>query len=166
MKDGVNHPDIEDKDNDEETNKRMTAWIHGSHLTDNKLLNKNMNNITVDIVKDKDWSISDYKERQLTTIDGKEYLNQIAKMYYNSYDSTSTDNTLKIPKTKDGKEYSIESMAPQQKNVVLAVIHTIVKFLKNNKAYVPICATIMGCGGTGKSYIINMILTIIRNMTR
>jgi hypothetical protein len=24
----------------------------------------------------------------------------------------------------------------------------------------------MGCGGTGKSYIINMILTIIRNMTR
>jgi hypothetical protein len=25
VKDGVNHPDIEDKDNDEETNKRMTA---------------------------------------------------------------------------------------------------------------------------------------------
>ncbi len=24
----------------------------------------------------------------------------------------------------------------------------------------------MGCGGTGKSYIINTILTIIRNMTR
>jgi hypothetical protein len=49
VKDGVNHPDIKNKDNDEETNKRMGAWIHGSHLTDNKLLNKNIINITVDI---------------------------------------------------------------------------------------------------------------------
>ncbi len=55
MKDGVNHPNIENKDNDEETNKKMTAWIHKSHLTDNKLLNKNMNNIMVDIGKNKDW---------------------------------------------------------------------------------------------------------------
>ena len=46
------------------------------------------------------------------------------------------------------------------------MIQTIIKFLKNNKAYVPIHATIMGCGGTGKSYIINTIVTIIRNMTR
>jgi hypothetical protein len=112
----------------------------------------------------KNWSISDYKERQLTTIDGKEYLNQTSKMYYNSTDSAGTNNTLKIPNTKDGKEYSIESMAPEQKHVVLAIKHTIIKFLKNNKAYVPIHATIMGCGGTGKSYIIDTILTIIKNI--
>ncbi len=53
MKDGVNHPNIEDKDNDEETDKRMSAWIHGSHLTDNKLLNEDMNYIMVDIGKRK-----------------------------------------------------------------------------------------------------------------
>jgi hypothetical protein len=47
----------------------MTAWIQGSHLTDNKLLNENMNNIMVDIGINKHWSISDYKERRLTTID-------------------------------------------------------------------------------------------------
>ena len=35
------------------------------------------------------------------------------------------------------------------------MIDTIVKFFKNDKSYVPIRATIMGCGGTGKSYIIN-----------
>jgi hypothetical protein len=92
----------------------MTAWIHGSHLTDNTLLNKNMNNITVDIGK-KDWSICDYKGRRFTTIDKKEYLNLTAKMYYNSNDSAGTDNYLKIPKTKDGMEYSYESMAPEQK---------------------------------------------------
>jgi hypothetical protein len=50
--------------------------------------------------------------------------------------------------------------------VVLAVIDTIVKFLKNDKSYVPIRATIMGCGGNGKSYIINTILTIVRQITR
>jgi hypothetical protein len=58
VKDGVNHPNIEIKDNDEETNKRMTAWTHRSHLTGKKLLSKNINNITVDIGKNKDWSIS------------------------------------------------------------------------------------------------------------
>ncbi len=76
-----------------------------------------MNNILVDIGKNKDWMISDYKGRWLTTIDRKEYLNQTAKMCYNSNDSAGTANTLKIPKTKDGKEYSIESMAPEKKNV-------------------------------------------------
>jgi hypothetical protein len=39
VKDGVNHPDTDDIQIDNETNKRMDAWIHGSHLTDNKLLN-------------------------------------------------------------------------------------------------------------------------------
>jgi hypothetical protein len=77
--DGVNHPYIEDKENDEETNKRMTAWIHGSHLTDNKLLNENMYKITVDIGKNKDWSISNCKERRLTTIDRKEYLTKLPR---------------------------------------------------------------------------------------
>ncbi len=72
VKDGVNHPNIEGKDNDEETNERMTAWIHGSHLTDNKLHKENMKNIMVDIGKNKDCSISDYKGRRLTTIDRKE----------------------------------------------------------------------------------------------
>ncbi len=77
-----------------------------------KLLNDTLNNTTVDIGKNKDWSIRDYKEKRLTTIDGKEYLNETAKLYYNSNDSANTDNTLKIPMKKDGKEYSIESMAP------------------------------------------------------
>ncbi len=65
VKDGVNHPDTDDIQIDDKTNKRMDAWIHGSHLTDNKLLNDSLNNTTVDIGKHKDWSISDYKEERL-----------------------------------------------------------------------------------------------------
>ena len=166
VKDGVNHPDTDDRQNDEETNERLSAWIHLSHLTDNKLLNDILNSTRVDIGQQKDWSISDYNEEQLTSIDGKEYLNQTVKLYYDSINSPDTESTLKLPKTKDGKDYSIESMAPEQKIVVLAVIDSIVKFLRNDKNYVPIRATVMGCGGTGKSYIINTILTIIRQITR
>ena len=80
----------------------MDAWIHGSPLTDNKLLNDTLNNTRVDIGQQKDWSISDYKEERFTTIDGKEYLSQTSKLYYNSKNSADTDSTLKIPKTKDG----------------------------------------------------------------
>jgi len=166
VKVGVNHPDTDDRQNDDETNERLSAWIHLSHLTDNKLLNDILNSTRVDIGKQKDWSISDYNEERLTSIDGKEYLNQTAKLYYDSMNSPDTESTLKLPKTKDGKDYSIESMAPEQKIVVLAVIDSIVKFLRNDKNYVPIRATVMGCGGTGKSYIINSILTIIRQITR
>ncbi len=55
VKDGVNHPNTDDIQIDNETNERMDAWIHGSHLTDNKLCNDSLNNTTVDIGKHKDW---------------------------------------------------------------------------------------------------------------
>ena len=103
VKDGVNHPDIDDKKNDEETNERITEWIHASHLTDNKLLRTSINNVTVDIGKNKDWSITDYKEKCKTTIDGKDHLKHITNMYYNNDDTVDTDKTLKIPITKKGR---------------------------------------------------------------
>jgi hypothetical protein len=162
VKDGVNHPDIEDKNNDEETNNRITGWLHGSHLTDNKLLSNSINNVTVDIGKNKDWSITNYEQMHQTTIDGKEYLTQTNNMYYNNDKSIGTDKSLKIPMTKNGEEYSINSLAPEQKSAVLAVIDTIIKFLRNEESYIPFRATVVGCGGSGKSYIINTILTIVR----
>jgi hypothetical protein len=49
---------------------------------------------------------------------------------------------------------------------VIASIDTIVKFIKNDKKYKPLQATVMGCEGTGKSFIINTIISIVRNMTQ
>jgi hypothetical protein len=100
VRDGVKHPDIEDKNNYEETNERMTEWFQVSYLTDNKLLNDSIQNATMDIGKNKGWSISDYKERRQTTIDGTEFLKQIANMYYSNNKSNDSDTTLKIPTTK------------------------------------------------------------------
>ncbi len=46
------------------------------------------------------------------------------------------------------------------------MIDTIIKFLLNEESYIPFWATVVGCGGTGKSYIINTILTIVRKKTK
>jgi hypothetical protein len=62
-------------------------------------------------------------------------------------------------------EYSIKSLASEQKKGVLSAIGTIMKFLRNEESYIPFHATVVGCGGTGKSYIINTILTIVRKLT-
>jgi hypothetical protein len=100
------------------------------------------------------------------TIDGKEYLTQITNMYYNNDKSIGTDKTLKIPRTTNGEEYSINLLASEQKKVVLAAIDTIIKFLWNEESHIPFRAIVVSCGGTGKSYIINTILTIVRTLTR
>ncbi len=45
---------------------------------------------------------------------------------------------------------------------MLALIDTIVKFLNNDTNYKPPQAIIMGCGGTGKSFIIYTIISIVQ----
>jgi hypothetical protein len=52
----------------------------------------------------------------------------------------------------------------QQQAVVLALIDTIVKFLNNYTKYKPLRAIVMGCGGTGKSFTINIIISIVQKM--
>ncbi len=74
----------------------------------NKLLSNSINNVTVDVGKNKDCSITDYEQTRQTTFDGKEYLTQITNMYYNNDKSIGTDKTLKIPMTK--MERSIQSI--------------------------------------------------------
>jgi hypothetical protein len=49
---------------------------------------------------------------------------------------------------------------------VLASIDTIAKFLNNDTKYKPLRATVMGCGGTGKSFIINTIISIVQTVTK
>ncbi len=73
---------------------------------------------------------------------------------------------LDISKRKDGSKYSLKNLSKQQQAVVIAAIDTIVKLLKNDKKYKPLQATVMGCGGTGKSFIVNTIISILRNMTQ
>ncbi len=80
----------------------MTAWLHGSHLTDNELLDDSINDVKFDIGKDKDWSISDYSELCKTTIDGNEYIQKTTNLFYaQGDDSGNSTKSLKIPLQKN-----------------------------------------------------------------
>ncbi len=90
----------------------------------------------------------------------------ITEQYYDDKNIHKSKTRVEIPKQKDGSKNSLKNLSKQQQAVVMASINAIVKFLKNDKKYKPLQATVMGCGGTGKSFIINTIISMVRNMTQ
>jgi hypothetical protein len=148
VKEGVNHPDINEENLDKEALERLTGWIHNSHFTDNKLNDKCINDVTVDIRENTDWSINDYLEDRQITIEGDVYLDAITGQYYDDKNIQKRKTRLEISKQKDGSIYSLKNLSKQQQAVMIASIDTIVKILKNNKKYKPLRAAVMGCGGT------------------
>jgi hypothetical protein len=135
VKEGVNHPDIDKENLDEEALERLTGWIHNSHFTNNKLNDKCINDVTVDTGKNKDWSINDYLEDRQITIEGDKYLEAIREQYYDDKNIHKRKRQVEIPKQKDGSIYSLKNLSKQQQPVVIAAIDPIVKFLKNDKTY-------------------------------
>jgi hypothetical protein len=121
--------------------RRLTGWIHNNHFSDNKLNDDRINDVTVDIEKNKDWSISDLKEIQSINIEGKKYVEQITKQYYND---SNGHNNIQIPAQKDESDYTLDALLEQQQAVVLASINTIVKFLNNDTKYKPPTSTWCG----------------------
>jgi hypothetical protein len=109
---------------------RLTGWIHNNHFTDNKLNDDCVNDVTVDIGQNKDWSISDFKEVQRTTIEGKKYVEAITKQYYND---SKDHNNIQIPAQKDESDYTLDALLEQQQAVVLALINAIVKLFEQRQ---------------------------------
>ncbi len=117
--------------------------------------------MTVDIGQNNDWLISDFKEVQSTTIEGEKYVEEITKQYYND---SKDHNNIQIPAQKDESDYTLDTLSEQQQAVVLASINAIMKFLNNDTKYKPLQAIVMGCGGTGKSFIMNTIIFIVQKV--
>ena len=76
----------------------------------------------------------------------------------------AVDN-LVIPTQTNGNEYDAEQMSGKQKAIVYNAVDTVIKFLNNDLSYKPIRATIMGSAGTGKSFIINTIISMVKKLT-
>ena len=53
----------------------------------------------------------------------------------------------------------------KQQTVVLSALDTMIKFITNNPNYQPFRATLLGYGGTGKSHIINTLVSLVRRLT-
>ena len=80
-------------------------------------------------------------------------------------DQAEAVDKLVIPKQRNGDEYDAEQMSDEQKDIVYNAVDTVIKFLNNDPSYKPTRATIMESAGTGKSFTINTIISMVRRLT-
>jgi hypothetical protein len=73
---------------------------------------------------------------------------------------------LHIPLKEDGTEYGVDMLYEDQKEIVTIVFDTLHEFLTmdNLGDFKPLRLIINGQGGSGKSVVINTIVTLMRNM--
>ena len=76
------------------------------------------------------------------------------------------DIVLNIPLKDDGSEYSVNDLYTDQKAVVAVIIKTLHDFmtLDDLSSFKPLRIVINGQGGSGKSVVINTIVTVMRKM--
>jgi len=163
-KQGVLDADVDLDEVDHEDAEQYLQWQNSTFLDDGRrksdFLRKGEK---VDIGIDYDWSVSSFAGERDTTVDGDVYTQQLREDCKQL--EIANENNLTIPTRSDGSKYSVDILSDEQRIIVLAVIDTVVKFLTNHEDYEPLRATVVGCGGCGKSLIINTIITIIRELT-
>lgn len=64
----------------------------------------------------------------------------------------------------NGKPYKLSSLKSDQTKVMLYIITQLRQLYYNPETFMPVRMTIMGTAGSGKSTLINTLITIIRNM--
>ena len=165
-KQGVLQPgDINMEDLDEDQREEYLEHMNLSRKTDILKSGDVLNDIKTDLGRNYDWTTKTFHETRDVAIDGRNYLNELQELYYNNQGEDS-NQSVHVPTRKDGGLYSIDNLNREQEIIVCAAVDAIVKFLRNDPDYRPFRATVLGCGGTGKSFIINTILSIIRTHTQ
>ena len=151
---------------DDEKREVYIAHQNVSHSSDGKHHNKVIDGMTVNIGTNFDWSESLFGEGRDVTIDGNSWVDTIRERHANAIkDQAQAIDNLVIPNQKNGNAYDVEMLSDEQKSVVYDAVDTVMKSLANDPNYKPMRATIMGSGGTGKSFIINTIISMVRTLT-
>ena len=141
------------------------AYQHLSHFTDNKAHDRMMDGMNVDIGTDYDWTTINFPKKRKLTKDGSEWMKYTRECFYAAASrQASTETDIIIPTQRNGEPYCVDKSS-EQSEIVYSAVETIIKFLNNDPSYRPMRATIMGCGGTGKSFIINTIIAMVRKLT-
>ena len=118
----------------------------------------------VNIGEDYPWNESPFRGTRDLTCSGETYLNNLRDQYYNQT-TNEVAGQPEIPTKRDGSGYGVDQLNEEQRLIVLMAVDTVMKFLTNHPDYEPMRATILGQGGTGKSFIINTIISVIRRVT-
>ena len=143
-------------------------WEHSNHLSaqNTRHLNDHAGERRVNLGIDHDWSQQCFSgTRAADRMTPEEYTRYLRDHFYNNTASDENKEPLHIPKKANGTDYDIEDLNEEQKIIVICALEAVVKFLTNDPTYKPLRATVVGCGGTGKSFIINTLISIMRNYT-
>lgn len=152
--------------NDDEA-EAYVALEHSRHLSSGESMKSpnNFDGTTGNIGLDHDWSQLFFKgDRDAILLNGDLYTQNLKDAFYNKSEEED-DRKLFIPRRKNGQDYKLEDLNPKQQAVVLCALEAMIKFVTNDPTYEPFRATIVGCGGTGKSHIINTLTAIVRDLT-
>ena len=154
------------EDCNEEYDEQKAYAASVSHFSAKTPIQDTIGDEQVDIGLHHDWRSLNFTGQRNTTIAGEDYLKHSIDLNNSLLETTdSTEDVLDIPMKNNGEKYKVEDLSAEQYTIAMAVIDTVWKFLTNDPDYKPLRATIMGAGGTGKSHLINTILTSIRELT-
>ena len=70
---------------------------------------------------------------------------------------------VSIPKRSNGKDYAIQFLRPDQKDIMAVVVETLYRWVYQED-FVPLRMTVSGVAGSGKSTLIQTIVSTVRNI--
>ena len=152
------------KDMDADQLEQHVEWEQSCHISAQSTTkaSNTMFHMTADIGLDYDWSQLHFKGiRADNTMEGEHYTDYLKSEYYEN----TSDDIIHRPTKFDGSDYELDDLSDEQRVIVVTAIDTMIKFLNNDPEYVPFRATVLGCGGTGKSHIINTLVSVVRQYT-
>jgi hypothetical protein len=153
----------EDEEEDEYSDFRVYAKAM-NHFTNNNPVPCSIGDMSFNVGTNHDWTKSTASHiPRILTRSGSSYMEWIktkyAKAYSSKDDINKPNDTYRHDRTRE--QYNFSGLSGDQKNIALAVIVTIHKFLTNADDYTPLRATISGAGGCGKSHLIHTIQNMI-----
>ena len=157
---------IEDLDDDELAD--FTHWEHSRSLSAQNRMNLDdkIGEQRGNIGLDHDWTTTYFKgRRNIGETPALQYTKYLKDVFYGERRDNNIEKLI-IPKKKDGSDYRLEDLNEEQQTVVICAVEAIVKFLTNDPTYQPLRATVVGCGGTGKSFIVNTLISLVRTFTQ
>lgn len=160
-------PDIKDMDDDD--NELYVAHQNCSNFTDNHdaKIPDILDGEKVNIGLGYPWSENEDTVQRNYNVEPESYVSDLRDKYYTKIkEEVKSPEQLRLPQRKDGQVYTVNDLMDLQRVIVLAAVDTIVKFIKNDADYKPLRATIVGAAGAGKSFVINTLVYIIRNLTQ
>jgi hypothetical protein len=163
VNDDINLDDLDNEELDDHIH-----WEHSRHLSAQKgaRLDDHVGDMRVDLGITYDWTTKFFDGvRSSDRMPPELYVQYLKNVFYGESNDSEFEPLL-IPKRSDGDDYLLSQLNPQQQTVVICALEAVIKFLTNDKSYKPLRATVMGCGGTGKSYIINTLIAMVRRYTR